>query len=63
MGAGKHQLPQYIHDGRDLLAVLEHGSDGWHVIVRNHEIGVCADRVAALRLVDTHAESYANDQT
>jgi hypothetical protein len=43
-----------VYDGRQLVAVLEHRADGcWHVIVRKQEIGVCADRVAALRLVDT----------
>jgi len=62
MGAGKHQLPQYIYDGRELAAVLEHKADGWHVIFRNQEIGVCADRVAALRLVDTHAKGTSDDQ-
>jgi len=46
---------QWVYDGRELLAVIELKIDGWHVIVRNREIGVCADRVAALDLVDTHA--------
>jgi len=46
---------QYIYDGRELVAVLEHRADGWHVTIGNREIGVCADRVAALRLVDNHA--------
>jgi hypothetical protein len=59
MSARKHRLPrprgfQYIYDGRQLLAALELKADGWHVIIRNQEIGVCADRVAALRLVDIH---------
>src|SRR5262249_35152978 len=45
----KHQPPrpcgfQYVYDGRELFAVLELKADGWHVIIRNHEIGVCADR-------------------
>ena len=44
-----------VYDGRELVAVLEHRADGWHVTIGNREIGVCADRVAALRLVDTHA--------
>ena len=43
------------YDGRELFAVLELKADGWHVIIRNQKIGVCADRVAALRLVDIHA--------
>ena len=60
MSARKHRLPrprglQWVYDGRELLAVIELKIDGWHVIVRNREIGVCADRVAALDLVDTHA--------
>jgi len=49
-------IPRFsVYDGRELVAVLEHKADGWHAIIRDHEIGVCADRVAALRLVDTHA--------
>ena len=44
-----------VYDGRELVAVLEHRADGWHVTIGNREIGVCADRVAALRLVDNHA--------
>jgi hypothetical protein len=68
MSPRKHRPPrpcgfQYIYDGRELAAVLEHKADGWHVIVRNHEIGVRADRVAALRLVDTHAKGNPHDQT
>ena len=60
MSARKDRRPrpcgfQYIYDGRELVAVLEHKTDGWHVIIRNRKVGVCADRVAALRLVDTHA--------
>ena len=60
VSARKHRLPrprgfQYLYDGRELVAVLEHKADGWHVILRNQKIGVCADRVAALRLIDTHA--------
>jgi hypothetical protein len=60
MSARKHLRPrphgfQWVYDGRELVAVLEHRMDGWHVIVSNREIGVCADRVAALRLVDSHA--------
>ena len=58
MSARKRPRPrgfQYLYDGRELVAVLEHKADGWHVILRNQKIGVCADRVAALRLVDTHA--------
>jgi len=55
---------QYVYDGRQLIAILEHkADDGWHVIVRDHEIGVRADRVAALRLVDTHAKGNPNDQS
>ena len=54
---------QYIYDGRQLVAVLEHRADGWHVIIRNQQIGVCADRVAALRLVDIHAKGNPHDQT
>jgi hypothetical protein len=52
-----------VYDGRELVAVLEHRADGWHVIIRNNEIGVCVDRVAALRLISTHAESKHHDQT
>ena len=60
MSARKHRRPQpcgfqYIYDGRQLVAVIELKTDGWHVIIRNRKVGVCADRVAALRLVDTHA--------
>src|SRR5262249_50290619 len=56
--ARKHRLPrprgfQYVCDGRELFAVLELKADGWHVIIRNQEIGVCADRESALRLVTT----------
>jgi len=47
---------QYVYDGRELIAVIELKADGWHVIIWNREIGVCADRVATLRLVDTHAK-------
>jgi hypothetical protein len=48
---------QYVYDGRQLVAVLELKADGsWHVIIRNREIGVAPDRVAALRLVDIHAK-------
>jgi len=54
---------QYVYDGRDLVAVLEHGSAGWHVIIWNREIGVCADRVAALRLIHTTLEGCPHDQT
>jgi len=58
MRARKHQLPrpqafQYVYDGRELLAVIEQRRDGWHAIVRNRHIGVCADRETALRLVNT----------
>jgi len=65
MNARKYELPgtQYVYDGRQLVAAIEHRTDGWHVIIRNREIGVCADRVAALRLVHTHAESQPNVQT
>jgi hypothetical protein len=44
-----------VYDGRELVAVLEQRADGWHVIIRNNEIGVARDRVAALRLIDIHA--------
>ena len=54
---------QYVYDGRQFVAVLEHRADGWHVIIRNNEIGVCADRVAALRLINTHAEDNRYGQT
>jgi hypothetical protein len=54
----KHRFPrpygfQYVYDGRELLAAIERRRDGWHVIVRNRDIGVCADRESALRLVNT----------
>jgi hypothetical protein len=67
MSARKHRSPrprgfQYIYDGRDLVAVIELKADGWHVIIRNQDMGVCADRVAALRLVDTHAKGNLDDQ-
>jgi len=52
-----------VYDGRVPVAVLEHRADGWHVIIHDQEIGVARDRVAALRLVDTHAESKSNDQS
>jgi hypothetical protein len=42
-----------VYNGRELLAVIEQRRDGWHVIVRNRDIGVCVDRVSALRLVNT----------
>jgi len=67
VSARKHRPPrphgfQYLYDGRELVAVLEHKADGWHVIIRNQELGVCADRVAALRLVDIHArEGHPHD--
>ena len=58
MSGRKHQPPrpcgfQYVYDGRQLLAAIELKRDGWHVIVRNRDIGVCADRESALRLIDT----------
>ena len=58
MSTRKHRLPrpcgfQYVYDGRQLLAAIEQRRDGWHVIVRNRDIGVCADRESALRLVNT----------
>jgi hypothetical protein len=49
-------IPRFsVYDGRELVAVLEHKTDGWHVIIEDRKIGVTADRVAALRLIDTHA--------
>ena len=42
-----------VYDGRKLIAIVEQRRDGWHVIVRGREIGVCADRETALRLVNT----------
>jgi hypothetical protein len=68
MSARKHRRPQpcgfqYIYDGRELVAVLEHRAGGWHVIIGDQEIGVCADRVAALRLINTHAEDNRYGQT
>jgi len=67
MSARKHSQPrgfQYIYDGRQLVAVIELKVDGcWHVIIRNQEIGVCADRVAALRLADTHAKGNPHGHT
>jgi hypothetical protein len=45
---------QYLYDGRDLLAVLEQSSNGWHVLAGGrHDIGTCANREAALRLAHT----------
>jgi hypothetical protein len=41
-----------VYDGRAIVAVIEERSDGWHVTVRNRHVGVCADRVSALRLVN-----------
>jgi len=63
MSARKYQLPrpQYVYNGRQFVAVIEHKVDGWHVIIRDQEIGVCADRVAALRLVHTTLEEYPHD--
>jgi hypothetical protein len=53
---------QYVYDGRQFVAVLEHQADGWHVIIQDQEIGVARDRVAALRLVDIHAtEGHSHD--
>src|SRR5262249_8132323 len=42
-----------VYDGRQIIAVVEQRKDGWHLIVRNRHIGVCADRESALRLVNT----------
>ena len=42
-----------IYDGRELVAVIEQRSDGWHVRVRDRHIGVVTDRETALRLVNT----------
>jgi len=63
MTARKYQLPrpQYVYDGPQFVAVIEHKADGWHVIIRNHKIGVCADRVAALRLINIHATEGRSD--
>jgi hypothetical protein len=63
----KHRSPrprgfQYIYDGRGLVAAIELKADGWHVIIRNQDIGVCADRVAALRLVNTTTNPPASSK-
>jgi len=49
-----------VYDGRQILAVVEQRKDGWHVIVRNRDIGVCADRESALRLVNTTVNPTAS---
>jgi len=47
-------IPRFsVYDGRQYVAVVEQRKDGWHVIVHNRHIGVCADRETALRLVNT----------
>jgi hypothetical protein len=45
---------QYLYEGRQLLAVIEQSSDGWHVYAGgNRDIGTCADRESALRFANT----------
>jgi hypothetical protein len=47
-------IPRFsVYDGRQHIAVVEQRENGWHVIVHNRHIGVCADRESALRLVNT----------
>jgi hypothetical protein len=44
---------QYIYDGRRLLGVVEEHEDGkWHVIIDHIDVGACATRESALKLVD-----------
>jgi hypothetical protein len=43
---------QCFYSGRNLLAIIEQHPDGWHVIAGGKDIGVCADREAALKIVD-----------
>jgi hypothetical protein len=46
-------IPRFsVYDGREPIAIVEQRKDGWHVVVRNCHIGVCADRESALRLVN-----------
>jgi len=41
-----------VYDGRTIIAVIEERKDGWHVSVRDRHVGICADRKAALYLVN-----------
>jgi hypothetical protein len=58
MNTYKHRPPrsrgfQYLYEGRQLLAVIEQSSDGWHVYAGgSRDIGVCADRASALRFAN-----------
>ena len=54
---------QYVYDGRQLVAVLVEHDGCWRVLIHDQEIGVARDRVAALRLINTHAEDNRYGQT
>ena len=42
----------YLYDGRDLLAVIERKSDGWHVLIRGRDVGTCIAREGAIALAN-----------
>jgi hypothetical protein len=49
-----------VYDGRQHIAVIEQRSDGWHVTVRDRQVGVCENRETALRLVATTINTTIN---
>jgi hypothetical protein len=46
-------VQQYLYDGQQLLALLElRDDDRWWVIIGGHNVGSCATRAGAVRLVE-----------
>jgi hypothetical protein len=55
-------IPRFsVYDGRQHVAVVEQRKDGWHVSVHDRDIGVCADRESALRLVHSTLNPQQKD--
>jgi len=51
-----------VYDGRQHIAVIEQRSDGWHVTVRDRHIGICENRAAALRLINSTITPTSNSK-